>query len=61
MTTTIDQETCTGCELCTSSVPDVFEMDGPVAKVIQPQVPSELEDEVQEAAENCPVEAIAVA
>lgn len=60
MKVSIDQDLCTGCGLCTDSVPDVFEMGDDVAHVIKSEVPSELEDDVKEAAEDCPVEAIIV-
>jgi ferredoxin len=56
----IDADLCTACELCTSEVPDVFQMGDEVAEVIVDEVPSGLEDSVKEAAEDCPVEAITV-
>jgi ferredoxin len=57
----IDDE-CTGCEECVEAVPDVFEMteDGELAKVKVETVPSELEDDVEQQAEDCPAEAIVV-
>jgi ferredoxin len=60
MKVSIDEDLCTGCGLCTDSVPDVFEMGDDVATVKQSNVPSNLEDDVQEAADDCPVEAIIV-
>ena len=33
MKASIDKELCTGCELCVSSCPDIFEIEGDVAKV----------------------------
>lgn len=60
MKVSIDQDLCTGCGLCTDSVPDVFEMGDDTAHVIKSDVPSGLEDDVKEAAEDCPVEAIIV-
>ena len=56
----IDPYLCTACELCTSAVPEVFEMKDDVAEVIVDEVPSSLEDVVREAAEDCPVQAISV-
>lgn len=52
----IDPDLCTGCELCVESAPDVFQMEGDVAAVSDPAGASE--DEIQEAIDNCPVEAI---
>ncbi|MFO8073805.1 MAG: ferredoxin [Polyangia bacterium] len=56
------EDECTGCEECVDAVPDVFEMneDGDLAKVKVETVPADLEDEVKEAAEDCPAEAIVV-
>jgi len=56
----IDADLCTGCGACADDVPDVFSMGDEVAEVTQPNVPQELEEAVQEAAEGCPVEAIIV-
>ena len=52
----IDPDLCTGCELCVETVPDVFQMEGDVATVIDPEGASE--EEITEAIDNCPVEAI---
>ena len=52
----IDPDLCTGCELCVETVPDVFQMEGDVATVTDPEGASE--EEIQEAIDNCPVEAI---
>ncbi|MBN2738463.1 MAG: ferredoxin [Spirochaetales bacterium] len=56
----IDADACTGCGLCVDSVPDVFVMGDDIAEVIKAEVPEDLKEEVQEAAENCPVEAIII-
>lgn len=53
---TIDPDLCTGCELCVETVPDVFQMEGDIATVTNPAGSSE--EEIQEAIDNCPVEAI---
>ena len=61
MKASVDQESCIGCGLCPDICPDVFEMadDGKaVAKV--DTVPSEVEDQAREAADSCPVDAIAL-
>jgi ferredoxin len=52
----VDSDLCTGCELCVETVPDVFQMEGDVATVSDPDGASE--EEIQEAIDNCPVEAI---
>ena len=54
------EDTCTACGLCVDTCPDVFEMGGDIAIVMVDQVQPELEDAVQQAADECPVEAIIV-
>ena len=56
----IDADLCTACGLCTDDVPDVFTMGDEVAEVTTADVPSNLEDAVQDAADSCPSEAIIV-
>ncbi|MFH1995841.1 MAG: ferredoxin [Candidatus Omnitrophota bacterium] len=59
MKVTIDESLCTGCGLCASNCPDVFEIqDDNLAHVI-----SEKTDccDMQDLAQQCPVEAIKVA
>ncbi|MBN1542060.1 ferredoxin [candidate division KSB1 bacterium] len=56
----IDPDLCTACELCVEAVPDVFEMSDDVAVVKVSTVPSDLEDDVRDAADSCPAEAIIV-
>ncbi len=56
----VDEDNCTGCELCVESCPDVFEMSGDVATVKGDEVPADLEESARQAAEECPVEAIEV-
>jgi ferredoxin len=52
----IDADLCTGCELCVETVSEVFQMEGDVAVVYSAEGASE--EEIQEAVDNCPVEAI---
>jgi ferredoxin len=53
----IDQDICTGCELCVGTVPDVFRMNEQnVAEVFEPFGASE--ELIQEAIDNCPVNCI---
>ena len=56
----IDADLCTGCGLCSDSVPEVFEMGDDVAKVKVNPVPPAKEAAVKEAATDCPAEAIFV-
>jgi ferredoxin len=54
------EDTCTACGLCVDTCPEVFEMGDDMARVIVDEVPEEHEDAVQQAADECPVEAIVV-
>jgi ferredoxin len=56
----IDPELCTGDEICVQMCPEVFEMEGDKAIVLQEEVPEELQDSVREAADSCPSEAIII-
>jgi len=54
------EDTCTACGLCVDTCPDVFQMGSDMAEVIVDEVPAEFEDAVQQAADECPVEAIVI-
>ncbi|MFZ2145611.1 MAG: ferredoxin [Sedimentisphaerales bacterium] len=54
------EDTCTACGLCVDTCPEVFNMGDDMAQVIVDDVPEEHEDAVQQAAEECPVEAIII-
>lgn len=56
----VDPDICTGCGLCPDICPQVFEMDGDIAKAKGDTVPADAEDACREAAEGCPVEAISI-
>lgn len=58
----VNKNTCIGCGLCTSIASLVFAMDddGLATTIITDEVPSELNESVQEAASSCPVEAIVI-
>ncbi len=54
----VDEDLCTGCELCVTTCPEVFEMEDDKAIVKNKTVPSEAEENCRKATEECPVEAI---
>ena len=54
------EDTCTACGLCVDTCPEVFEMGDETAQVIVDEVSAEYEDAVQQAADECPVEAIII-
>ena len=54
------EDTCTACELCVDTCPDVFEMGADMAQVIVDDVPAEFEDAVRQAADECPSESIII-
>jgi len=53
-------DNCTACGFCVDTCPEVFQMGPMIAEVKVTEVPAELEDTVQQAADECPVEAIIV-
>ena len=54
------EDTCTACGLCVDTCPEVFDMGDEMAIVFVDEVPKEYEEAVQQAADECPVEAIIV-
>ncbi|MDI9596573.1 MAG: ferredoxin [Atribacterota bacterium] len=58
MKATVDKDLCTGCGLCESTCPEVFELQDDVAVVKVDTVPADAEESCKQAAEDCPVEAI---
>jgi ferredoxin len=57
----VNAETCIGCELCVATCPDVFAMNNEAqAIVIIDHVPAEVKNACEEAAKDCPVEAITI-
>jgi ferredoxin len=53
-------EDCISCGLCVDTCPEVFEMGDEFAQVLLEEVPAEHEEAVQQAAEECPTEAILI-
>ena len=54
------EDTCTACGLCVDTCPEVFDLGDEMAIVIVDEVPKEYEEAVQQAADECPVEAIII-
>jgi ferredoxin len=57
----VNRDLCNGCAACEGAVPEIFELgpDG-IACVLVEEVPPELEIFVQQAADDCPEQAITV-
>lgn len=59
MKVSVDKDLCTGCGLCVDCVPEVFELsDDDIAVVKIKTIKDALVDQVREASEDCPAEAI---
>jgi ferredoxin len=54
----VDPDTCIGCGLCPEICPEVFEMEESIARAKVEEVPDDVKDKCQEAADSCPVTAI---
>ena len=54
------EDTCTACGLCVDTCPEVFQMGDDMAEVIVDPIPTESEATAQQAADECPVEAIVI-
>ncbi len=60
MKAVVDADLCTGCELCVTTAPDVFEMEDDVAVMKGDSIDDDALDSAKQAAEECPVEAITI-
>ena len=61
MKVTVDETLCTGCSVCFTDAPEVFEMGGDgLAKVVSASPEGNLADKAKDAAANCPSEAIRI-
>jgi len=54
------EDNCTACGLCVNTCPEVFTMGDQLAEVLTEVVPPMYEETVQQAADECPVEAIVI-
>lgn len=54
------EDNCTLCGMCVDVCPEVFGLGDMAAEVISSDISPESEELVQEAAEECPVEAIVI-
>ena len=54
------EDTCTACGLCVDTCPEVFQIGEEIAEVFIEEIPMQYEESVQQAADECPVEAIIV-
>ena len=56
----VDEDICVGTANCVDVCPDVFELVDAISRVKVGIVPKELEEQVQKAADECPVVAIEI-
>ena len=57
----VDSETCMGCGICETIVPEVFSLgDRDYAVVLIDPIPAEFEDTVRDTMDQCPEQAISV-
>jgi len=54
------EDSCTACGLCVEVCPEVFQMGESIAEVVCDEVPPQCEETAQQAADECPVEAILI-
>ena len=54
------EDSCSACGQCVDACPEVFEMGDDIAEVTVDEVPAEFEEAVQQAADECPLEAIVI-
>ncbi|WP_031515810.1 ferredoxin [Desulfofalx alkaliphila] len=57
----VDQDLCISCGACIDVCPEVYDWnDDDKASAIVDEVPEEVEEQAQEAAESCPTDAISI-
>ncbi len=54
------EDTCTACGLCVDTCPEVFVMGDDIAEVIVDKIPADSEDAAEQAADECPADAIII-
>ena len=54
----VDKDLCIGCGACQAICPEVFEINDGLSEVVKDEIDSKHEEEVIEAIESCPTEAI---
>lgn len=52
----VDEGLCTGCQVCAATAPETFEMDGGLAVAVDDEVTAD----VEQAKDQCPVDAISL-
>ncbi len=58
---TLDKDLCIGCGVCNAVAPEVFDWDDDgKMKTVMDEVPADLEQVTEDAANDCPVQAIEV-
>jgi len=61
MKTFVDPDTCLGCGICETIAPNIFRLESePYAQVLVDVVPPDEEDNVREAMDQCPEQAITI-
>jgi len=60
MKAVVDQDACIGCGLCVQVAPDTFEMQDDKAVTKVEEVPEDKSEDAKNAADQCPVDAIAI-
>lgn len=62
MKAVVDEDLCIGCKLCVVTCPEVFKIDESIDKaiVIVNIIPKNIESSAQQAAQECPVDAIKI-
>lgn len=60
MKVVVDPDLCCGCGPCEETCPEVFKIEGDIAKVLVDVVPPENEEACRDAKDKCPTGAISI-